>query len=280
MKRVVFLLGLCLAFGGNLCAEIIETKHFREIEKYILPDTLVLLDIDDTLLLPVQTLGTDVWFCSRLEFHKRTKEPASALDKALAEWEAIRHLTAVKIVEEGTHEVIDRLQKKNVIVMGLTTQGLALATRTVMQLKSLSIDLSITAPSKQNCYFINGSQGVLYRDGILFTSGTAKGEALKQLLETLDYLPKQILFINDKKTHLRDVEMCMESHNIMFTGLRYSYGDERVANFNRELADIQWHLSTFEHIMSDAEASLLIDTDWRALREGVLTSFSPHPTHK
>lgn len=258
LKRIFTFLFVVLL--GHLHAEIIETKNFREIVNHIYPETLVILDIDDTLLIPAQTLGTDVWFISRLEHHLQTKQDRFlALDRALAEWEAVRHLTDVKIVEEGTEEIIHEIQKNNVAVMGLTTQGLALATRTIVQLKSLSIDLSKTAPSDQDCYFINGPTGVLYRKGILFTSGTVKGTALTTFLDNIHYHPKHIVFINDKKTHLHDVEKSVESRNIPFTGLRYSYSDERVANFCKEIAEIQWTHSTFGRILSDEEAAVLLN---------------------
>lgn len=259
MKR--FLLSICLSLSF-LQGEIIETAHFKEITNHVHPDTLVILDIDDTLLIPAQTLGSDVWFISRLNQHLQTKKDYHlALDRALAEWEAIRHITDVKIVEEGIQEIIDSMQKNQVVMMGLTTQGLALATRTAVQLKSLSIDLTKTAPSHDEHFFINGPTGVLFRKGILFTSGTAKGEALIKLLDTIHYTPKHIVFINDKKTHLHDVERSVEARNIHFTGLRYSYSDERVANFCKELADVQWRHSTLEHLLSDEEAATLLNMD-------------------
>lgn len=255
MNRFYVLLCLAVLRFSFLQAEIVEVRNFKEITNHITADTLVILDIDDTLLIPVQTLGTDVWFMARYEHHLRTKERLLALDRALAEWEAVRHMTDVKIVEEGTDEIIREMQQQNYRVMGLTTQGLALATRTVMQLKSLKIDLFKTAPSTQEVYFINGPHGVLYREGILFTSGTAKGEALVKLLDTIGYHPQHIVFINDKKTHLLDVEKSLIQRKIDFTGLRYSYSDERVASYSPEIAEIQWNYSSFGHILSDEEAS-------------------------
>jgi len=242
-----------------LTAEIIETAHFDEMTQYMHPETLIIVDIDDTLLIPVQTLGTDVWFSSRLNHHLKTHEDYSlALDRSLGEWEAVRHLTGVKIVEEGTDTLIRDMQSNHVVVMGLTTQGLALATRTIIQLNSLGINLSVTAPAKEDHYFINGPHGVLYREGILFTSGTAKGQALLKLLDLLDYHPKRVVFINDKKTHLQDLEKGVLSRGIDFIGLRYSYSDERVANYSQEIADVQWSHSNFGHILSDQEAVLLV----------------------
>ncbi len=246
-----------MMFCTHLSGRIIETKHFSKITDYIQPDTLVVLDIDDTLLIPTQTLGSDAWFCYRLKQLLAENNQESALDKALAEWEAVRHLTKMKIVESGTERVIEGLQNRNVVVMGLTTQGLALATRSINQLLAVNIDLTKTAPSCEDHYFIN-QHGVLYRHGVLFTSGTPKGPALLKLLDIINFQPKHVVFINDKSTHLRDVEQAVECRNISFTGLRYSYCDERVAHFNPKIADIQWNLSTFSKILSDEEAESIL----------------------
>lgn len=237
---------------------VIETAHFNEITKHIHSDTLIILDIDDTLLIPTQTLGTDVWFRYRMTQHEGLGlTHTQAVEKALAEWEAIRHLTQVKMVEEGSEKMIEELQTQKFVVMGLTTQGLALATRTIQQLQSLNIDLSKTAPSKEDDYFLN-DLGVLYRQGILFTSGTHKGNALLKLLDRIGYHPKHIVFINDKASHLIEVERALELRGIDFIGLRYSYSDERVNNFRPDIANFQWKNSTFEHLLSDQDVEALL----------------------
>ncbi|MEI8365152.1 MAG: DUF2608 domain-containing protein [Parachlamydiaceae bacterium] len=249
-----------MAAFSPVAAEIIEVSNFRQILDYVDQDTLLILDIDDTLLIPVQTLGTDVWFISRLERHRQVEQDhTSALDRALAEWEAVRHLTKVKLVEEGSDQIVDMLQKMNTVVIGLTTQGLALATRTVNQLKALGINLSMTAPTAHDHYFMNGTTGVLFRHGILFTSGSSKGEALIKLLNVIDFHPKSVVFINDKKTHLDDLERGVAREGIPFIGLRYSYSDSRVAVFDEGIATIQWAHSTFGSILSDEEAALILN---------------------
>ena len=128
-----------------------------------------------------------------------------AIEKALAEWEAVRHVTKVQLVEEGTDQIIAQLQQEKYVVMGLTTQGLSLATRTVQQLASLQIDLLKTAPSRQDQYFIS-EHGVLYRHGLLFTSGTPKGEALLKLLNRIN------LTIIDRKNAKRLTRYTQTSH--------------------------------------------------------------------
>lgn len=216
--------------------------------------------IDDTLLIPAQTLGTDVWFRDRLKYYQG-QEPvySKALDKALADWEAVRQLTKVNLVEEGSEKIVQELQQKKRVVMGLTTQGLALATCTINQLNSLNIDLSETAPYKEDYYFMN-KQGVLYRKGILFTSGTDKGVALFKFLDAAGYCPKHIVFINDKASHLQDVEKSVLERGIEYDGLRYSYSDQRVNGFDKRITDLQWERSSFKEILSDEKAKALLET--------------------
>ncbi len=104
---------------------------------------------------------------------------------------------------------------------------------------------------------MNG-HGVLFRNGILFTGGSPKGPAVATLLQLLKLRPKKIVFINDKKTHLEDVAGTIEKLQIPFVGLRYSFSDKRVASFNPDLAEIQFHHSPVSRLLSDAEAELLL----------------------
>jgi hypothetical protein len=254
MKQFIFL-SLCLFITTLSQAEVIETQHFKEIQNHLSSDTLILLDIDDTLLIPVQMLGCDEWFQCRLEFHQsQGLSKNDSLEKSLAEWEAVRHLTKMEIVEPGSEAVVAALQKQNYKVMGFTTQGLALATRTCQQLNEAGIDLACSAPSSCDHYLTVGEHGVLFRGGILFTSGSHKGKALFGFLDQLGYFPKRIVFINDKASHLRSVEETAQERGIEFIGLRYAYSDAKKAAFDKKIAAYQFSYSTFTHLVSDEEA--------------------------
>lgn len=251
VKYLLFTLCLFTCFC-SLNAKIIETFHMQEMMDYLARDTLIIFDIDNTLMEPIQELGNDQWFYHRLEnLEKNGVSYEKALDIALSEWYAIQNITKVKVVEEGTQEFLSSLEKQGYMIMGMTTRGLGLAMRTVEQLKSIGISLAPNAPIHKDVFFDN-KQGVLFRDGILFTSGTHKGEALMKFLDIINYTPKHVVFINDKATHLRQTEGTVLERGIPFIGLRYGYLDEKVANFNPELADIQF--KHFGFIMSDEEA--------------------------
>ena len=246
---------LVLLAMSQLYGQIIETAHFSEMVPHINKETLVIIDIDDTLLIPVQMLGCDVWFEGRMKGYLAAGCMSSeALEKSLNEWQGIRHLSQMEIVEKGNDQVVADLQKKGFCVMGLTTQGLALASCTTQQLKSNNIDLSPTAPSQDAFSFPIQDQLVLFRKGILFTAGTSKGDSLFTLCDKIGYKPKRIVFINDKATHLRDIEAVAEKKGVEFIGLRYAFSDSRKKAFSPEIADYQFRNSSFAHILTDEEA--------------------------
>jgi hypothetical protein len=248
------ILTLLISLSSLCFGKIIECQHFNEIYEHIDKETLIILDIDDTLLIPEQMLGCDEWFLTRLRHHQKHLLPNEALEKALAEWEAIRHLSSMMLVEPNTDTIIEDLQNNHYQVMGLTTQGLALATRTSLQLKEQHIDLSRTAPSCEDHYFLINKHGILFRNGILFTSGQSKASSLKALCQVMNVHPKKIVFVNDKASHLKDVEQYALEANIAFTGLRYGFSDFRKKNFSQDIADYQFSHSSFDKILTDTQA--------------------------
>lgn len=253
MKPWIFLFFLSCCLQSYTA--LIECEHFKKIYECVDAETLIILDIDDTLLVPAQMLGCDEWFMSRLQYHQQSLSYSNALEKALAEWEGIRHLTKMILVEPNTDQHIHMLQKKGYTLMGLTTQGLALATRTNLQLKEHNIDLSLSAPCSEDRYFSINHHGILYRNGILFTSGQSKADSLAAFCQSIDYMPKKIVFINDKASHLKDLERFALKNHIEYVGLRYGFSDFRKKAFSLDVANYQFHHSSCEDLLSDEKAA-------------------------
>ncbi len=244
-------LALSLLVVGFLYGQIKEVKNFEEISQFAKPGTLFLLDVDNTLITTVQTLGSDQWFEHRIRELSKKIPFQEALERAVDEWEAVQKITSVILVEPKIHEIVARLQQPEHVVMGFTSRELSLMTRTLHQLNTVDIDLSQASPVCEDFMFRN-PKPVLFSKGILFCAGTHKGEALSAFLEHLDYTPKQIVFIDDKLRQLERVDACCKAKNIPFVGLRYGYLDEKVANFSPEIASTQ--LKRFRAVLSDEEA--------------------------
>jgi hypothetical protein len=238
-------------------SRIIEIDHFSDLLKYIKPNSLVLLDIDDTLMEAKQTMGTDRWFIWRIDYYKKNGlDPNLAKEKALMDWVSVQCLTEVRLTEEGTNQIVKRIQDEGFHTMGLTTRGGSLATRTTQQLKTIDIDLSRSAPVKEEILFLNPIE-VMFKNGALFTSGTHKGKSLFIFLDLIkEKFPQnkieEVVFINDKKSHLSEIKEICEERGVPFIGLRYGYSDERVRNFSEEIAAFQFE--QFGKIISDEDA--------------------------
>ena len=258
-----FILSILFLIYCPLQAEILEIKNMDQVYNYLKPNTLIIFDIDNTLIEPVQSVGSDQWFRHRIAYWiDHGMEQEVALEKALADWMAVQNITKMQLSEPNIAKIVRHLQGRNFTVMGLTTRGLGMSTRTNQQLATVGIDLSKTAPSKDDIFFMN-QRGVLFREGTLFTANTHKGAALFKLLDQLDMTPKMILFINDKRSHIVPIEEWAIKRNIPFIGLRYSQLDEKVKNMDIEVTDIQFE--NFGHILSDDEAREILkerQTEW------------------
>ena len=248
-------IGLFLISFVALEAEIIEINKIDECMEYVKPEMLIVFDIDNTLMEAAQTLGSDQWFGHRIDEYKdRGFSKEEALQITRVEWVSIQYKTKVKAVEPTTAQLIHKLQKNGWKVIGLTNRGLYLATRTIEQLQSIGINL-FTSDFAHEISF-DDEYGIMYRDGIVFSAGTAKGAVLFEFLEKAQYHPKKILFVDDRKCHLQNVETACNQRQIPFLGLRYGFLDEKVKRMRPDIADIQ--LKYFGQLISDEEAESMM----------------------
>jgi hypothetical protein len=248
MKSFFLLLSFLFVFFLN--AEIVEIKNIKDIQSFLKENALVVLDLDNTLIETVQTLGSDQWFYDRISvYQNKGLESKEAFEKTYSEWFDIQCITKVKLVEKDTSNLIKNLQKKYKVI-GLTTRTPDLNFTTFKQLKSVDIDLSKAAVAAKD-FFFEDIRYCWFKNGILFGNGTDKGKALFKLLDKLNYLPKIIVFVDDKKKNLEEVEKVCGERNIYFVGLRYGFLDEKIKKFDRVVAEKQQ--AYFGKIFSDEE---------------------------
>ncbi len=198
-----------------------------EIEKWIVPNTLVIFDLDNTLFEANNSVVAHAnWFHDMLR--RYPNEEKKILDKA---WKAIAKAD-YKPVEEITPKLIKKWQEQGIAVMALTSRNMVLREPTLRQVKQVGVDFSVTSPKR-----VKPSK--FFQEGILFADvNYPKGLALKKYLEEANFKPARIILVDDLKKNLTSV--CVETGAI---GLYYPLVDnKRHLEWDEVEAERHWWL--------------------------------------
>lgn len=232
MARYVILF---VSFFALLHAEIIETNRMEEMLPYIDENTWILFDIDDTLLESELQAGRTKWFYN--EFQKLLSEgfdKKTVIRQIDEEFLKIVDLCPIRTPEKEIPFLLHQIKQSGSAVMALTARGPNLCHATLKQLDRLGIDLSSHAPKTLLPEPCNAAH---YEKGILFAIDQRKGPALRIFLERSDQRPGKIVFIDDQKRHLTEVEKELSDLGISFIGFHYTKTLERP--FDAEQSEIE-----------------------------------------
>lgn len=75
-------------------------------------------------------------------------------------------------------------------------------------------------------------------------------------LNQLDKLPEKIIFVDDKLSHVQDLENSLRAFNIEYVGIRFSKMDKGVNEYDDEIAEIQSEF--FPQFISDEAARKIL----------------------
>jgi FMN phosphatase YigB (HAD superfamily) len=220
-KSLVFLYTLA---NFSILAEIIEIKQFHEILAYVIPGSLVLLDIDNTLLEPHTDnnhIGSDQWFTYLI----RTQP---SFEDALNLYCSTILITQMQVSEASIPQIVCSIQE-HAVVLGFTMRSIILAPITVQELKQNGVILTNTLVDKG--FMVNGKNPVMVYHDIIFCQGQKNGTTLFTVLDAYQIKPTTVVMVDDKRHYLESVERECEKLGIRFIGLRYGYLDEKVATY-------------------------------------------------
>ncbi|MBI5346498.1 MAG: DUF2608 domain-containing protein [Chlamydiae bacterium] len=177
------------------------------------------------------------------------------------------------LVDHAAPIIIEELQKKGIATLALTAAATgklgvipSMEEWRIKQLKELNIDFSVLFPNK-DFEFKNLSQKdkapPLFKKGILFLGdfqeNDAKGILLKAFFEKVDFLPKKVLFFDDKMQNLLAVQKVLENLQIEFQGFLFNSVENFPEVLDEEIAELQYRTATEEKKwISDTEAKELL----------------------
>ncbi len=253
---------------------IVLTSSFFKKNQYVVPiasfseidfnaidkDTLVIFDVDETLIQPV-----DMYFINE------GRPEAKAIKKKLIEnhpeikdWRLYEDILIKQVqrplLEISIIEKINALQKIGVIVIAVTAMNTGkhgsydrLEHWRYEHLGSFGFegafnDLIIDFES-------NGKKPVFYK-GILATDLSPKGPALFSFLDLIKDMPKKIIMFDDNKDFLESVAAESKKHGVQFQGYWYKGAHEKA--WDQALIDFQIeHLLKHKKWLSDEQVQEL-----------------------
>ncbi|MBS0622295.1 MAG: DUF2608 domain-containing protein [Verrucomicrobia bacterium] len=248
---------LSLFVAGVLSANIVVTSDFMEVLSWVKEDTLVVLDIENTLIRPSHYLGSTSWgwaYVDHLKGQGYTKEQAQEETRALMK-EIVQQSDYVP-VQPQIPGVVNQLQTLGLEVMGLSNRPPSWGFATTDGLASVGIDLLKTAPV-QGTFVMPHREDLQFIEGTLYISDMGdKGEGLIDFLEIVARRPARVLFVDDRLRNVERVHAALVRAGIECVAIHYNGAVEWKRKYDSAIAAIQ--LKHFGKILSNQEAEKLL----------------------
>lgn len=258
MKKRVFLILLLLPVF--LSARTEELSRLKEIFLCIESspeETLVVFDIDNTLLKSTQQLGSVAWgdfVTADLEKKGITSRDAQEIESIF--WMSIQPRIKVQAVDPDTADVIQEIQARKIPVMCLTARKPMEAECTASQLASIGVDLSGS--------LLHTASNASYQYGILFATPTnKKSDVFISFIKENNLKLTRVIFIDDKLGHVQDMHDALKREGIECIGMRFTGADEDLKQFDPRIAEIQW--KALPELLSDEQARLLLPPGFESI---------------
>lgn len=228
---------LCRAGSENvILKEVNSLDPVIEMLKTADKDTLVIFDVDYVLLVPKALIARPISLSlRRILFPKLKRQVGQERFEYLLS--ILRSQSGSELVDPRLPWLIQGLQSRAIKVIAVTAQGYGPlgiikdeGRLRVEELRRLSLDFRTSFPSLNS--FLLKSRGrkkhlPLYRDGIIFTDRSSKGDALIAFLEKLQWTPKKIIVIDDGRNYLEQMKEALERNHL--SGILFHYVDQTLA---------------------------------------------------
>ena len=252
MKKIIT--ALCL-IPSLIWGVIFESDQMQDVFPHVESETWVLIDVDNTLIESSVHLGSAQWRTYIRNKALKLGNDAAKSDLILDKfWIFVQHFVPVRLVDPAAQTVIEKLQDSKTVVVALTAREPLEMEHTRKQLDSAGIALS--NGSFPEHLSLPASHYSIYDDGVIYCGDSTKSEALIAFFQEVGYVPKKVIFVDDKLSQLQELEKTLEQMGIQFVGIRFSAADVRVKAFDPDIADLQF--SQLPKIISDEEAKKML----------------------
>ena len=210
---------------------IFEEKSITTVSDYLYPETLLVLDLDNTLIESAFHYGSYQWgnFLIR-EALEGGADIDQALDEVMPLWDKAQHEIEIRTIEAEVEEWLNLQHDQKTLMLGLTGRSSQIATVTLNHLEQHGLKFS----NWDSCEpFFKASPHFHLEEGVIFVGPkNNKGEALLHFINSLKTPIKRVVFVDDQISYLEQVEKSLEDTEIEYIGIRYAGADINVKNFD------------------------------------------------
>lgn len=245
LASISFLTYLNLCFGSNIHMKSVQ--ELNSIFKGVGEDTLILLDVDDTLITPKANMfryknNPHRFFIDEL---KKNKGRYPNFANILSQWRLQRQ---TQLVCDEWPELIERLKKSGATVFALTHMDTgklgdipSIEEWRYQELVHKNIHFSPDLIQEEIKILKQNEKGyAVFYKGILLTGPFNKVDVLAELLQLIKPKPSKIILIDDRE------EQVVSTHNfvshilkIPFTGIVFKAAEELPGTPNSNIIQLQ-----------------------------------------
>ncbi len=201
---------------------VIESiSTWTDIEKHVTLDktTYLFTDLDDTLLRPIEHIGSTKWFVEKWnEYKSMGHQDHKALQTAISDLGEVYKTIDFRLMESHLCDLLQELRERNIIIHGLTARSLHLSDITHKHCKQVGLCFDTVSHEHP----LIGAYPAGHVEGIIFCGNCSKGSIARQIASQWpDKENIHVIFIDDSAKHVDSVVTELEGIIGKVTGLHY-----------------------------------------------------------
>lgn len=233
-KTLISLLIVLLPFNVAF-ASITQTTTLEPVQQATHKadqKTLVIFDVDEVLITPKDQIFKPAHKTTfyHLKNDLMRRLPPNKVDEL---WGVILKTRKSILVDPNVISVLAKLKEQNIKTIALTKsytgkmgQIEKMENWRIHDLANRGINFSYSFPELGTIKFAESASGQnsipMHKKGIVFTCNKDKGKILRSFLQTANFKPTSIIFVDDKRDNLESVEKLCQQLGIQFTGFHYT----------------------------------------------------------
>ena len=235
---------------GPVCTVLESNSINSVLEHANVGDTLVIFDIDNTLLHTKQELGSDAWaFWVVQQKIRQGLPPHQALEYMFDLFKHIHTHIDIYPVEDHAVTVLQQLKERSIPTICLTGRPGPLIDQTIEQLRKTGLVLNCP-DTLDKAMTLKLQHKAEMSNGVICGGINDKGHVMSTVFQELGYQTPHIVFVDDKQSCVDSIGKACSTGNIGYTGLRYGYLDHIAAKFDAQKAEEQLETFLRKHAFS------------------------------